>query len=306
VLTPSTSATRHASNRFTRAADYNIPSTQQQESAAQKKAADKAAELTDKVGDAAIALGAAVIGYGALTGPGEAVAGTVGLGIVAFGAGMKVGSAIGKFLWGDPFKDKHFKLIARPRGVNIGTIGGTLANAVDIAATKYLVANLKLAELGQAYQTSINRALGAHAAHNKKWTVRQLNTAAGYAKRGANLFLSLHGLRSHFASAVDSTGFGTVVLPQTSQGARKAGLSTDLGKLPKALYHLFNFAPLKGHKLSKLLAPLANNAPTGAVGLDTVFQSAALDKAEDALAGHLRTFAQIVKHTKAGHVPAGL
>lgn len=296
-----------ASTTFTPAADYTIPGTQQQESEAQKKAANKAADLTDKVGDATIALGAAIIGYGALTGPGETVAGPVGLGIVAFGAGLKIGGAIGKYLWGDPFKDRHYTVIAKPLPVNIPTVGGPRADAISQAGGRYLTATLKLAELGQAFQTSINRALGAHAAHSKLWTVRQLAAAAGYARRGATLFLSLHLLREQFVTTLTNAGFGTVNLPAVSEGVRRAALKKELAKLPKALLALFKQKPLRGHPLSSLLeASVSSAAPAGEVVLASVLQSAALDKAEDNLAGRLRTFASIVKHVKPGHLPAGL
>ena len=286
--------------------NYNLPATQSQESAAQKKEATKTAELEDKIGDAAIALGGGILAYGALTGPGEALAAPIGLGVVAFGAGLKIGAAVGKYLWGDPFKDRHFTRLAKPRKVNVPTIGGAGANAIDLAATRYLVQTLKLVELGQAYQTSINRALGAHAAHNKRWTVRQLHTAARYARLGADYFLSLRGLREQFVEALASLGYSTITIPTTTAGAATAALKAELSKLPTAFGKLLRSKPLRGHSLATLLGQGVGIPPSGEIVLSTALLSPTLDQAEDLLAGHLRTFALIVARVRPGHLPAGL
>jgi hypothetical protein len=286
---------------------YNIPLTQQQQDAAQRKAATRAADFLDKTADATMTLGAAIMGYGLATGPGETVAAPVGLGIVAFGAGLKAGAALGKFLWGDPFRDRHYKLIAKPLPVNIPTLSGSGAPAVDLAATRYLVTSFKLVELGQAYQTSLNRAIGAHAAHSKRWTVTQLNTAAKYAKRAATMFLSLHGLRSQLAAAISAAGLSTVTVPATTAAQRQTALKTTIAKLPKAVFDLFKHKPLKGRTVYSLLSgPATTGVAAGTYSLTGAVQSTTLDQAEDKLAGHLRTFALIVKALKPGHLPAGL
>jgi hypothetical protein len=286
---------------------YNIPRTQQQQEAAQRKAATRTAELLDKTSDATMTLGAAIMGYGLATGPGEALAAPVGLGIVAFGAGLKAGAALGKYLWGDPFRDRHYKLIAEPLPVNIPTLSGSGAPAINEAATRYLVASLRLVELGQAYQTSLNRAIGAHAAHNTHWTVRQLATAATYAKRGATMLLSLHSLREQMAAAITAAGRSTVTVPTTTAAQRQTAVKATIAKLPKAVFDLFNQKPLKGHSISSLLSPsAATGVAAGTHSLSAAVQSKSLDQAEDKLAGHLRTFALIVKTLKPGHLPAGL
>ena len=288
-------------------AGYNIPLTQEQQDAAQRKAANRTADFLDKTADATMGLGAAIMGYGLATGPGESVAGPVGLGIVAFGAGLKAGAALGKYLRGDPFRDRHYKLIATPLAVNIPTLSGSGSPAVDQAATRYLVASLRLVELGQAYQTSLNRAIGAHAAHSTHWTVRQLSTAAKYAKRGASMFLSLRGLRAQMAGAITAAGLSTVTVPATTAAQRLAALKATIAKLPKAVFELFKHKPLNGHSIYSLLSPAAaTGVAAGTYSLTGAVQSTSLDQAEDKLAGHLRTFALIVKSLKPGHLPAGL
>jgi hypothetical protein len=56
---------------------YNIPLTQQQEAAAQRKAATRTADFLDKTADATMTVGGAIMAYGLATGPGETVAGPV-------------------------------------------------------------------------------------------------------------------------------------------------------------------------------------------------------------------------------------
>jgi hypothetical protein len=306
ALAPAAATASLASTTFRPDADYNIPSTQAQQLAAQQKAASNAADAIDKVSDGVMTLGGAIMAYGLATGPGEAIAAPVGLGIVAFGAGLKIGAAVGKYVWGDPYRDRRFKLIAKPLPVRIPKLTASGAPAVDQAAGRYLTASLKLVEIGQAYQTSLNRAIGAHDGHSEQWTVRQLNAAAKYAKQGANLFLSLRGLREQFVAATAASGVSTVTLPTTTATERRHALKVYTDQLPKAVFKLFKDKPLRGRSLYSLLSSSAGDNATGTFALSSVFESSALDRAEDTLAGHLRTFALIVKRVKPGHLPAGL
>jgi hypothetical protein len=121
------------------------------------------------------------------------------------------------------------------------------------------------------------------------------------------MFLSLRGLRAQLAAAVTAAGLSTVTVPATTAAQRKAALKATIAKLPKSVFELFKRKPLKGHTVYSLLSPSAiTGVPAGTYSLTGALQSTSLDQAENALAGHLRTFPLIVKSLRPGRLPAGL
>ena len=136
--------------------------------------------------------------------------------------------------------------------------------------------------------------------------VRQLHTAARYARLGADYFLSLRGLREQFVEALASLGYSTITIPTTTAGAATTALKAELSKLPTAFGKLLRSKPLRGHSLATLLGQGVGVPPSGEIVLSAALLSPTLDQAEDLLAGHLRTFALIVARVRPGHLPAGL
>ncbi len=109
------------------------------------------------------------------------------------------------------------------------------------------------------------------------------------------------------ASAVAAAGRATIKVPATTAAQRRAALAHYIAKLPKSVSKLFSESPLRGHSISSLLSPDASTGVrAGTYSLPSAFESAALTKSEDKLAGHLRTFALIVATLKPGQLPAGL
>jgi hypothetical protein len=276
------------------------PSTkkqQQQQAAAARQRVDKAADKAEKL--ATVVAGAA--GVAALIPGGQPVA--VVLGSIAVGIGA--GALIGRALWGDPFADHDFKVIAKPTPVNIPTIAGSEPLAVRQATTAVLVAELKLAEIGQAYQTSLNRAIGANQAHSALWVTKQLAAAANYAEQGAILFFSLAGLRANVAQALKAAGTTSVTVGATSAAQRQQESNTLLAALPPALVNLFKQPPLNKIKLTSLTNP-SGKVTTGKFSVASLLEPSSLASEERTVGNDLRSFVSIILGLKHGVLPAGL
>lgn len=295
----------------TAAQEYKLPQTQAQQEAAEKKAANRRAELADKVGDGLIGLGGAMIGAGAVTALGAPILVPIGACVAAAGAGAKIGAAIGKYLWGDPRADRRFRLIAKPLKVHLAILNGPASVATaNRLGTRYLQAELQLTELGVAFQTSLNRAIGAHAAHSKTWTRRQLATAARYANRGAAMFARLAATRAALAQALQTSGAPqTFATGQSTVAQRAAAADRVLASLPRAATRLLQRPPLRRFHILAAIRRQALAAPPATVTLGAItstFVDPKLALSERRLAENLRSFGLLVKDLKPGALPAGL
>jgi hypothetical protein len=282
--------------------------TQKQNAANQTKTANKIADFLDKYGDAAIGTGAVVAGYGLATGPGESIAGPVGLGMAIGGGISKVAGAVIKLFWGDPFRDRNFKRIAEPLSVQIPALTGSAgASAVDRTASKLVTGELELVEVGDAYQTSLDRAIGADAAHNKLWTVRQLAAASRYAREGITLFTGMSTLRAQFVDALEADGIpSSYTLKPITTATRDASVERAIAAFPKALTALLNKPPLSGLHVLPLFKSAVSTPTAGTFSLASVFDPRSLTADEERVATELQTFVLIVKSLKPGKLPAGI
>jgi hypothetical protein len=287
----------------------NSSTTQQQNAASQTKTANKIADFLDKYGDAAIGTGAVIAGYGLATGPGESIAAPVGLGMAIGGGITKVAGAVIKLFWGDPFRDRNFKRIAEPLSVRIPALAGPAgASAVDQAVSKLITGELQLVEIGAVYQTSLDRAIGAHAAHNKRWTVRQLAAASRYARRGITLFIGMPGLRTQFVDALEADGIPSsyTLKPITTTTTRDATVKRAIAAFPKALTALLHKPPLSRLHVLSLFKSAVSTPKAGTFSLASVFAPRSLTVDDERIATELQTFVLIVKSLKPGKLPAGI
>jgi hypothetical protein len=138
-----------------------------------------------------------------------------------------------------------------------------VTRAEALAANALLTNTAKLSAYGRAFLTSLERALGAHAASDRDWDRKQSRAAAGFARAEATLLDARPALEAALRRAVDEAVPGArLSLPV----ARKATAQVSKQALPAPLVSLLSAFGFAKAEIASIRAQMARVAPSAVAG----------------------------------------